>query len=134
MRTKANPARIVVAIFTIAIFYGSVCLTTCAIGFCPDQVQRTAGHDCDQTPAHNSHQSGDQAPDKRDCSQHQHPDSFLAKSGDLSRSQLSVATLSAAVDVEHSLVLSMTSAETPTLVPPLRLSSPLNQKISVQRI
>src|SRR5579871_299100 len=48
MRSKAHWARIVVTIFTVAMFYASVCSASCAIGVCPDKAPQTSGHDCDQ--------------------------------------------------------------------------------------
>ena len=138
MQRNADWARIVVAIFTMAMFYASVCSTTCAIGFCPNQVQQTAGHDCDQTPSHHSHQSGHQAPANPDCSQHQHPGPFLAKSGDLAQFRLSVAShlnvSAATISARHDLVLSMTDAEASDHASPPRLDSPHYQQISVLRI
>jgi hypothetical protein len=138
MRTKANWARMIAAIFTMAMFYASVCSTTCAIGFCPNQVQQTAGHDCDQPSSHHSDPSGHQVPDKPDCSQHQHPDLFLTKSGNLSQFQLSVVShlnaSSAAVSQGHSLILSMTVADAPDHAPPPTSNIPLYLQISVLRI
>ena len=138
MRRNADWARIVVAIFTMAMFYASVCSTTCAIGFCPNQVQQTAGHECEQTPAHHSHHSEHQTPENPDCSQHQHPGLFLAKSGNLSQFQLSVGghlnASAAPVSAGHGLTLNMTSAEASDLAPPPTPNSPLYQQISVLRI
>ena len=138
MGKQANWARIVVAIFTMAVFYASVCSTTCAIGVCPNQVQQTAGHDCDQTPSHHSHQSGHQAPESPDCSQHEHPGLFLAKAGNLSQFQLTVVThlsaSTAAISFGHSLAASMADTEASDLAPPLRSNGPLYQQISVLRI
>jgi hypothetical protein len=34
----------VLAVFTMAMFYASVCSASCAAGVCPDKVQQTAGH------------------------------------------------------------------------------------------
>lgn len=141
MRTKASWARMVVAIFTVAMFYASVCSTTCAIGVCPNQVQQTASHDCDQASPHHSRHSdqpGHQAPENPDCSQHGHPGSFLAKSSELSQIQLSVVghldASASAVSPGRSVVASLTIAEASDLAPPLRSNTPLYQQISVLRI
>lgn len=138
MRIKANWAKTVVAIFTMAVFYASVCSTTCAVGVCPNQVQQKAGHDCEQMPSHHSDQSRHQAPDNPDCSQHEHPGFFLAKSGELSQIQLSpVGHLNAsamAIPAVHGLVASLTPAKASDHVPPLASSIPLYQQISVLRI
>ena len=138
MRRNANWARIVVAIFTMAVFYASVCSTACATGVCPNQVQQTSGHDCEQTPSHHSHQSGHHTPGNSDCSQHQHPNLFLGKSGNLAQFQLTTAShlnvSFTAVNSGLDLILSTHSAEATDLAPPFRSNSPLYQKISVLRI
>ena len=138
MKRNANWARIIVAIFTMAVLHVSLCSTTCAIGFCPYQAQQIPAHDCDQTPLHHSHQPGHQAPDHPDCFQHQHPGSFLANSGKPAQFELSVATNPnvSVIDVSarHGLTASMTDAQASDLAPPLRSNSPLYQQISVLRI
>ncbi|MDQ1404512.1 MAG: hypothetical protein QOG55_141 [Acidobacteriaceae bacterium] len=137
MNRNDNWARIVVAIFTMAVFYASVCATTCSIGFCPNQVQQTAGHDCEQAGTHHSAPAG-HAPANSDCSPHQHPGPFLAKSAELSQFQLSVAsqldvspiTLSEA----HELVLNVADGAASDLAPPIKSSSSLYNSVSVLRI
>lgn len=138
MNRNASWARIVVAIFTMAVFYASVCATTCSIGFCPEQAQQTAGHDCENAASHHSAPSG-KAPANSDCTPHQHPGPFLAKSGELRQFQLSLASqLDASAitvtNVHDELVLSMAEAGASDLAPPIESSSPLYQKISVLRI
>ena len=137
MKRKANWARIVVAIFTMAVFYASVCATTCSIGFCPNQVQQTAGHDCEQAGSHHS-APAKQAPANSDCSPHQHPGPFLAKSAEVPQFQLSVASqleVSAiTVSEAHELVLNVADASESDLAPPLKSSSGLYKSISVLRI
>jgi hypothetical protein len=138
MRTKANWARMIAAIFTMAMFYASVCSTTCAIGFCPNQGQQTAGHDCDQPSSHHSDPSGHQTPDKPDCSQHQHPGLFLTKSGNLSQFQLSVVShpndSAAPFSSMRGVVSTFIHAEAPDQSPLLASSLFLKQQISVLRI
>ncbi len=90
MRSKTNGARMVLAIFTMAMFYTSVCTTTCAIGVCRNEVQQTAGHDCEQSSSHHSGQPGHEAPESPDCSKHAHPGVFVARSGNVSQFQLSI--------------------------------------------
>src|ERR1700693_2539524 len=90
MKRNANWARIVVAIFTMAVFYASICATTCSIGFCPDQVQQSIGHDCDHGDTH--HPASTSHEPASDCSPHQHPGPFLAKSAELPQFQLSLAS------------------------------------------
>jgi hypothetical protein len=137
MNRNASGARIVVAIFTMAVFYASVCATTCSIGFCPEQAQQTAGHDCENAASHHSAPSG-KAPANSDCTPHQHPGPFLAKSGELRQFQLSLAsqldTSAITVTNVHELVLSMAEAGASDLAPPIESSSPHYQKISVLRI
>src|SRR5438445_5213236 len=138
MTNKVNWARMIVAVFTIAMFYASVCSTICAVGVCPDQVQQTAGHDCDQMPSHHPHQSNHQSPDTPDCSQHQHPGLFVTKSGDVSQFQLSVLNhLTAAAttfSVAQSLPAFVSYSDDSEHALPLVSSVPLYQQISVLRI
>lgn len=138
MRIKADWARLVVVVFTVAVFYAPVCSTTCAIGVCPNQVQQTASHDCDQASSHHSNPSGHQAPVHPDCSQHEHPGLFLAKSGDASQFQLSVLgyldASDTAVSSGPSLIASMGAAKASDLAPPFRSNTPVYQQISVLRI
>jgi hypothetical protein len=127
----------VVAVFTMAMFYASVCTATCAIGVCPDEVQQTAGHDCDQASSHHSSQPGHKAPESPDCSKHAHPGVFVAKSGDVSQFQLSIVEhlqLSAtALGARHDLRLS-TATRASGPAPPFASKLPLHQQISVLRI
>jgi hypothetical protein len=136
---EANWARLVLASFTMAMFYASVCSASCAVGVCPQQTQRTAGHDCDQMPSHHSDSSGHQAPDKPDCSQHQHPELFVTKSGgDLPQFELSVVdhlNASAAVFSQvDSLSAIFTRDVTSEHAPPPASGVPLYDRISVLRI
>jgi hypothetical protein len=128
----------VAAIFTMAMFYASICSTTCAIGYCPNQAQQTAGHDCDQTPAHHPDQSKHHTPNDPDCSQHQHPGLFVTKSSDLSQFQVSAgghpnASVTAFCRV-HALVAGFASADASGHAPPIASSLRLYQQISVLRI
>jgi hypothetical protein len=137
MKRNANWARIVVAIFTMAVFYASVCATTCSIGFCPNQVQQTTGHDCEQAGTHHSGPAGRQ-PANSDCSPHQHPGPFLAKSAELPQFQLSLASqldVSAiTVSEAHQLLFSIADSDASELAPPVKSSGTLYKSISVLRI
>jgi hypothetical protein len=123
----------------MAMFYASVCSASCAVGVCPQQTQRTAGHDCDQMPSHHSDSSGHQTPDKPDCSQHRHPELFVSKSGgDLPQFQMNIvdqrhasATLFFAV---HGLPAIFTRDVTSEDAPPPASGVPLYDRISVLRI
>jgi len=136
MKRNANWARIVVAIFTMAVFYASICATTCSVGFCPDQVQQTTGHDCEQGGTHHSAPYGHEP--ARDCSPHQHPGPFLTKSGELPQFQLSHASrldVSAiTVSEGHELVSSASDAYASEPDPPVKSSSDLYKDISVLRV
>jgi hypothetical protein len=128
----------VAAIFTMAVFYGSICSTACAIGYCPNQARQTAGNDCDQTPAHHPDQSKHHSPDDPDCGQRQHPGLFVTKSGDLSEFQVSVAghphASVAAFLPAHALVAGFARAEASDHAPPLASILPLYLQISILRI
>lgn len=134
MRTKANWARMVVANFTMAVFYASVCSTTCAIGFCPNQVHQTAGHDCEQTPDQSKHQT----PDNPDCPEHQHPGSFVTKSVNFSQFQLNVVDHLKPSDSTfppvHGLPATFTDPAASEHAPPIVSTVPLYEQISVLRI
>ena len=136
MKRNANWARIVVAIFTMAVFYASICATTCSIGFCPDQVQQTTGHDCERGDTHHSAPAGHEP--ASDCSPHQHPGPFLAKSAELPQFRLVLAShldISAiTVSEPHALVLNVDDAAASALGPPVKSSSSLYQSISILRI
>jgi hypothetical protein len=136
MKRKANWARIVVAIFTMAVFYASICATTCSIGFCPDQAQQTAGHDCEQASTHHSAPTGHEP--ASNCSPHQHPGPFLAKSAELPQFQLRLANrldLSGiTVSEAHALVINVDDAAASDLAPPIKSNSDLYARISVLRI
>ena len=137
MRSQAHWARAIGAIFTIAMFYASGCSASCAIGVCPDQVQQTASHDCDQMPSHHTGQSGHKVPESPDCSRHQHPNMLLAKSGEIAKVQLSVVGHLSATSVflpHHDLTTSLLHVEASDLAPPLGTNLPLYQQISVLRI
>jgi hypothetical protein len=139
MRMKANLARMVVAIFTMAMLYASLCSASCEVGVCPEQTQRTAGHDCDQMPSHHSGSSGRQTPGKPDCPQHQHPDLFVAKSGgDLPQFQLNIPDhLHASATTflaQYGLPAILSRTEASEHAPPVVSSVPFYNRISVLRI
>src|ERR1700751_1594257 len=127
MKRNANWARIVVAIFTMAVFYASICATTCSIGFCPDQARQTTGHDCEQASTHHSAPTGHEP--ASNCAPHQHPGPFLAKSAELPQFQLSLASRpdvsGIAVSEAHALVLNVDDAAASDLAPPIKSISGL---------
>jgi|SRR5712671_6440512 len=92
MATRANWTRVVVALFTVAMFYASACTTICAVGICPNQARQTSSHACEPSPSHHSHHSTDQAPDKSDCPNHALPSVLFLKSGDVSQFELSISS------------------------------------------
>jgi hypothetical protein len=116
MKRNAKWARIVVAIFTMAVFYASICATTCSIGFCPDQAQQTTGHDCEQASTHHSAPAG-----------HELPQFQLSVA-----SQLDVSAIT--VSEAHELLLNVADAGPSDLAPPIKSSSSLYKSISVLRI
>jgi len=139
MKMKANWARMIVAVFTMAMFYASVCSASCAVGLCPEQTQRTAGHDCDQMPSHHSDSSGHQTPEKPDCSQHRHPELFVPKSGgDLPQFQLNVVDQSHASATTfltpHGLPAILSRVAAAEHAPPVVSTGPFYNQTSVLRI
>jgi hypothetical protein len=138
MGSKSNWARIVVAVFTVAMFYSFACTTTCAVGVCPNQTQQMPSHDCEPSGAHHSHHSSAPAPDKPDCSNHSHPTVLFLKSGDVAKIQLPAADHVVSPDV--SATSASLTVEQPAglfssdLAPPLAPRTPLYQQISVLRI
>lgn len=137
MKTKGNWARIVATLFTVAVFYASVCSASCAVGVCPDRVQQTAGHDCDQMPPHHSTPSKHQNQDNPDCSEHQHPGLFVTKSAGL-QFQLSIvdhlSVSSATFSSGYRLSASFADSTPAEHAPPIVSSLPLYDQISVLRI
>jgi hypothetical protein len=90
-------------------------------------------------PSHHSAPSGQQTPDQPDCSQHQHPELFLSKSGgDLPQFQLSVVdhqnASAAAFSPVHGLSMIFTRDVTSEHAPPPASGVPLYDRISVLRI
>jgi hypothetical protein len=120
----------------MAVFYASICATTCSIGFCPDQAQQTAGHDCEQASTHHSAPTGHEP--ASNCSPHQHPGPFLAKSAELPQFQLSLASRldvsGITVSEAHALVINVDDAAASDLAPPIKSNSDLYARISVLRI
>jgi hypothetical protein len=138
MRTKANWARIVVAVFTVAMLYSFACSTTCAVGICPNQTQQRPSHDCEPSGAHHSHHSNAPAPEKPDCSSHAHPTSLLVKSVEIANLQLVVSghlsATSVLVSSSTRLLTNFTISAASDLAPPFGSSASLYQQISVLRI
>ena len=136
MKRNASWPRIVVVIFTMAVFHASICATTCSIGFCPDHVQQPTGHDCERGDTHHSAPTGHEP--ASDCSPHQHPGPFLAKSAELPQFQLSLASRhdvsGITVREAHALVLNVDDAALSDLAPPFKSSGDLYKSISVLRI
>ena len=135
MRTKANWARRVVAIFMVTFVYSFACSTTCAVGFCPNQAEQRSSHDCEPTSNHQSHHSSTPAPD---CSKHAHPTSLFVKSAELSKVQLVVSDHTRATAGLASLPVrssaNSTGSPASDLAPPFGSSTPLYQQVSVLRI
>jgi hypothetical protein len=139
MGKKAYQARLIIAVFTVAMFYASVCSASCGVGVCLEQTHRTAGHDCGQMPSHHSVPSGHQAPDKPDCSQHQHPELFVLKSGgQLPQFQLNIAHHLPAAATNFSALHGLTAVLVRTApsehAPPNIFSSSLYDRNSVLRL
>jgi len=88
-------AKIVIVLFAVAMVYGSVCSAMCVAGFCPN-LERHAGHDCDESSHHHPHGHGQHGPD---CTQHAHPPDFAVKTSGIAPFQDHAATLLAAAAV-----------------------------------
>jgi len=139
MGSKTSRAQIVAAIFTVAMFYASVCSTMCAAGVCPDESQRSATTDnCDQMPRGHSDFPQKHMPENHDCSMHHHPAINIVKADNLPQFRL---TNAGHIDVNELLVNStrvmafnLAVFSLGDLAPPPALRSPLYQQISVLRI
>ena len=131
-------ARIVIAIFTVAMFYASVCSTTCALGVCPNQVQQSDSHGCDRSSAGHSSNSHNHGPANPDCSKHAHPGLFLVKAATLSQLQLSItghlSTSEPLASSLYDITFSMTASGGSDLAPPPTQKIPLYQQTSILRI
>ena len=133
---QAGWCRIVVAVFTMAFFYASVCSTTCAVGVCPKQARQTSSHDCESSTSQHRNHSGSPAPQRPDCSKHPHPSPLFVKSGDSGKLQLNISRyVSAAVPLGPSrLIANLADSEASDLAPPPTTGVSLYQQISVLRI
>src|SRR5947209_10423786 len=89
MKTKANLARGIVALFAIALLQGPICSNACATELCP--AQHRTENSCDHKE-HRSHHSDHQTPPNRDCPRQLHLDTWLANAPDLAASQLHTAS------------------------------------------
>lgn len=136
MRVKASLARTVAAIFTMAVFYASVCTASCAAGFCPYQTQQTSGHACESAAPHHAHHSS--KPDKPDCSKHAHPSPFFVKSAGIARLELTVSTYVRAPVLSalprNLSAPDLTASDGSDHAPPPVSSIPLYHQISILRI
>jgi hypothetical protein len=132
IRAKLAAAAFVV----VALLYGSVCSTTCALGACPIETQNAAGHDCDHGASGNSHHGDSQNPD---CAKHHHPTFDAVKADALSQFQLSstshaTASQLLAIATRGEATNVTSDALSPHLATPPNLNLPLQQQISVLRI
>ena len=131
-------ARIVVATLTLAVFYASICSTSCAVGFCPNQQEPSSSHDCEQSTKHHSDHSGNPSPANPDCSKHLHPSLFLIRAGDSQQFPLGItghlAGSSFNAPSYHRLAVTITTAHAFDSGPPIRESTPLYQRVSVLRV
>ena len=138
MKPGTGRARILIAIFTVAMFYASVCSTTCALGVCPNQVQGSASQDCDHTSPEHSNSTPHHGPEKPDCSNHNHPTSNFVKADGLPQLQLSgignVSVNQLFANAPHAAGLTLAVFSLSDLAPPPTLRNPLYQQISVLRI
>lgn len=131
-------ARSMVAIFTVAMFYASVCSAACAVGVCPNQVQQSDSHDCDHSSSHHSQSSQNHSPENPDCAKHEHPGLFVVKAAALSQFQLSItghlSTSELTASSLHDITDGMAVSGVSDLAPPPNLKIPLYQETSVLRI
>lgn len=131
--------RIVAVVFTIAMFYGSVCSTMCVAGICPNELQHSAGSDnCDQMPTGHSDFPQKHVPENHDCSMHHHPTVNIVKADNLPQFQLTntghINVNDLLVNSTHVMAFSLAAFSLSDLAPPPTLRSPLYQKFSVLRI
>ena len=139
MGPKTTRARIVTVIFTVAMFYASVCSTMCAAGICPNELQHSAsGGNCDQMPTGRSDYPQKQAPENHDCSMHHHPIVNVVKASNLPQFQLTstghINVNDLLVNSTHAMAFDLATFSLSDLVPPPTPRSPLYQQISVLRI
>ena len=139
MGSTTARARIVAAVFTVAMFYASVCSTMCAAGVCPNELRHSASGDaCNQMPAGHSDGTQKHAPENRDCSMHHHPTANIVQADNLPQFQLtSTGHINASDLLANSaqvMAFSLAAFSLSDLAPPPTLRSPLYQHISVLRI
>lgn len=85
---NATRAKIVVALFALAMLYGSVCSASCLVGVCPNLAHYSESHDCDQLSHHHSHGQHDP-----DCRHHAQPPDFAPKTSGIAPFQDQSATV-----------------------------------------
>lgn len=133
----ASRVKIVLAIFTIAVFYASVCSTTCAVGTCPNLAQHSESRHCDQPSSQHSSNSHDHGPENSDCSAHSHPSIFVKASG------IPVTQLTSTVYLKigdlvayfcDRLNIRLSTAWGSDLAPPIAPKVPLHQQSFALRI
>lgn len=126
------------AVFAVAMLYTSFCSTTCAPGFCPDQAQQSASHDCDMPSNHPADGSHDHGQDKPNCSAHRHPSVNIVKADGLLQHQWT--DLSRTVDAQpnsnrwEASALALDDFWLSDLAPPTTLSGPLYYRTFILRI
>lgn len=132
-------AGILVLVFAVSVSYATVCSAMCAAGICPNERQHSSDPDgCDQMPMGHSQAPQNHATHNHDCVTHHHPSTNIVKAGNPPDFQLARASHRGANDLlsrsAQLFTVTVTSFSPSGLAPPLRLSSPLNSRISVLRI
>jgi hypothetical protein len=134
-----SSARIVAAIFTVAMIYASFCSNACGLGVCPNQEQQSASHDCDRPPSsHHSSSSHHHGPGNPDCSVHHHPTLNLEKADGLPQFQPTRIGQVVVGDLLSDLLgtdaVSLNASSFSDLGSPPTPKDPLYRRISVLRI
>ena len=138
MTVGPTRTKILISIFSLAMFYGSICSAACAAGFCPNLAHYSQSHDCNQPSQHHSTGSHHHDSKDPDCQQHAHPPDFAIKSAGLSQYRVNSATTirSAALSTNQVAAFSVmrSSVATSDLAPPGFLKSARDQQSAVLRI
>jgi hypothetical protein len=131
-------ARLVVAVFTLAMIYASFCSTACAIGACPNLARHSESRDCDHSSSGHSQNSHHHGPENSKCAEHGHPGTFALMGAGIAQFQFTSADR---VNAAAPLILSfgtpafaLSGSWISDLAPPPNLNTPVYQQSSVLRI
>ena len=135
MGPKPARARIVAAVFTVAMFYASVCSSMCAAGFCPNEFGHSAGTGNFGQILGGVHKH---VPENDDCCSMHHPTVNVVRADNLPQPRFANTGHVNASDLlansTRVMSFSLAAFSLSDLAPPPTQERPLYQRISLLRI